>query len=417
MGTAQPRAVGLLDLPVELLVRVLEHLMATRDLGRAGCVCRTWRAGDSPVERVLRQRIEARGGAVTAALPSVAAASITHQLCLLDSIGAVQTMSGVISLGQTASAAVDVHGHLCVWGWLWSSDDDIDHAGAPIFRYTTPTVVHTTRLERVSVSSRHIVALTDAGEVLSFGAGWGGPLGHGDEEDQHEPKVIEALLGVRVVAIAAGDEHSMVLTDEGEVLSFGNGQYGRLGHGNVAIQREPKMVEALRGIRVVAIAAGYWHSLVLTDGGAVLSFGHGASGKIGNGDWTNNLEPKVIEALRGVPVVAITAGFSHSMVLTNEGAVLSFGNGQHGRLGHGDEEEQLVPKVIAALRGRRVVAIAAGGEHSMVMTEEGAIFSFGDGTCGKLGHGPDDPPSEHCCSIPTRIPGLQAYCSVSHPGQ
>ena len=43
-----------------------------------------------------------------------------------------------------------------------------------------------------------------------------------DQEYQLEPKVIEALRGVRVVAIAAGSRHSMVLTDEGEVLSFGS---------------------------------------------------------------------------------------------------------------------------------------------------------------------------------------------------
>ena len=115
----------------------------------------------------------------------------------------------------------------------------------------------------------------------------------------------------------------------------------------------PKVIEALRGMRVVAIAAGEKHSMVLTDEGSVLSFGDGREGQLGHGDGANQRVPKVIEALRGVRVAAIAAGSDHSMVLTDEGEVLSFGWGRDGRLGHGDEERQLVPKVIADLRALR----------------------------------------------------------------
>jgi alpha-tubulin suppressor-like RCC1 family protein len=73
--------------------------------------------------------------------------------------------------------------------------------------------------------------------------------------------------------------------------------------------------------------------------------------------------PKVIEALRGEKVVAVSAGENHSLVLTEAGAVLSFGLGDDGCLGHGDEEHQRTPKVIEALRSERVVAVA-GGETS-----------------------------------------------------
>jgi len=91
------------------------------------------------------------------------------------------------------------------------------------------------------------VVLTDEGEVLSFGWGVHGRLGHGDAEDQLVPKVIEALNGVRAVAIAAGAQHSMVLTDEGEVLSFGNGDNGVLGHSDLQhVQSVPKVIEALQ---------------------------------------------------------------------------------------------------------------------------------------------------------------------------
>ena len=89
--------------------------------------------------------------------------------------------------------------------------------------------------------------------MLSFGYGLSDRLGHGDSEDQHTPKVIEALRGEKVVAVSAGRQHSLVLTEAGAVLSFGFGDAGRLGNGDEEDQRTPKVIEALRGERVVAV--------------------------------------------------------------------------------------------------------------------------------------------------------------------
>ena len=155
----------------------------------------------------------------------------------------------------------------------------------------------------------------------------------------------------------------MVLTDEGAVLSFGYGGDGVLGHGDEKKQYEPKVIEALRGERVVAVSADTAHSLVLTEAGAVLSFGVGAAGRLGHGDTFSEMQPTVIDALRGVRVVALSAGATHSLVLSEAGAVFSFGNG---RLGHGDQANQFTPMVIEALRGERVVAVAAGAFAAFV---------------------------------------------------
>ena len=192
---APPRTVVLLDLPVELIARVLSHLSSTRDLGRAGCVCRAWHMGDSPVERVLRLRIEARGGAVAAALPRTTAASLTARLCRLESISTAQAASGVMGSSVHPSAAVDAHGRLCVWGEL--KNHAVQNA-EPIFSCRAPTVVQTPRIERICLGAGHILALTDTGAVLSFGLGKCGQLGHGDRADRREPMVIEALRDVRV---------------------------------------------------------------------------------------------------------------------------------------------------------------------------------------------------------------------------
>jgi regulator of chromosome condensation len=83
------------------------------------------------------------------------------------------------------------------------------------------------------------------------------------------PKVMEALRSVRVCAVAAGDNHSLVLDVGGEVNSFGAGGSGRLGHGDTASQPTPQVIKALKGVRVCAVAAGEMHSLVVGSAGEV----------------------------------------------------------------------------------------------------------------------------------------------------
>ena len=105
------------------------------------------------------------------------------------------------------------------------------------------------------------------------------------------------MAGQRVVAVSAGDKHSLALTADGAVWSWGNGGFGELGHGDEQNQLLPKKIEALAAQRVVAVSAGYVHSLALTADGAVLTWGKGESGCLGHGeDLSNQLLPKKVEA-------------------------------------------------------------------------------------------------------------------------
>ena len=90
-----------------------------------------------------------------------------------------------------------------------------------------------------TVDPRHVLALTEQGAVYSFGSGGSGRLGHDGEPFFTMPKRIEALRSVRVVAVAAGALHNLVLSAAGEVYSFGNGAYGALGHGGRERQSPP----------------------------------------------------------------------------------------------------------------------------------------------------------------------------------
>lgn len=239
----------------------------------------------------------------------------------------------------------------------------------------------------IAVGFAHSLTVGETGEVFSFGWGLRGRLGQGDEASQSRPRRIDALRGVRVSSLAAGFGHSLALSETGEVYSFGGESAGELGHGDSSsTQLTPRRVEALRLVRVSAVAAGWNHSLALSEAGEVYSFGKGSHGRLGHNDEADQHTPRLIEALRGARVSAVAAGWGHSLVL-RKGEVHSFGCGSNSATGHGDEADRRVPRLIQALRGVRVVAVAAGAYHSLLRCEDGSTYSFGGGWFCQLGHG------------------------------
>ena len=85
----------------------------------------------------------------------------------------------------------------------------------------------------------------------------------------------------------------------------------------------------------------------------------------------------------------MSAGGGHSLALTADGALWSWGSGSDGRLAHGVEQNQLLPKKVEAFAGQRVVAVCAGAYHSLALTADGAVLTWGEGERGCLGHGED----------------------------
>ena len=100
------------------------------------------------------------------------------------------------------------------------------------------------------------MALSAEGEVYSWGEGDDGKLGHGNKNSCDRPRVVDALRGRDIISVSCGGAHSAAITATGELFTWGKGRYGRLGHGDSEDQLKPKIVEALLGYRVVDVACG-----------------------------------------------------------------------------------------------------------------------------------------------------------------
>ena len=124
-------------------------------------------------------------------------------------------------------------------------------------------------------------------------------------------------------SITAGGAGSVICTSEGRVLTFGNGNYGQLGHGGNTNERIPRMVKGLVGVKVVEVAAGAEHTVICTAEGCVWTFGRGEYGQLGHGGNANEMVPRMVEGLVDVKVAQVAAGDTHTVICTAEGRVLT----------------------------------------------------------------------------------------------
>ncbi|XP_038616113.1 E3 ubiquitin-protein ligase HERC2 [Tachyglossus aculeatus] len=229
----------------------------------------------------------------------------------------------------------------------------------------------------------HYLALAATGEVFSWGCGDGGRLGHGDTVPLEEPKMISALSGKQagkhVVHIACGSTYSAAITAEGELYTWGRGNYGRLGHGSSEDQTVPMLVTGLKGLKVIDVSCGSGdaQTLAVTENGQVWSWGDGDYGKLGRGGSDGCKTPKLIEKLQDLDVVKVRCGSQFSVALTKDGQVYSWGKGDNQRLGHGTEEHVRYPKLLEGLQGKKVVDVATGSTHCLALTEDSEVHSWG----------------------------------------
>lgn len=141
--------------------------------------------------------------------------------------------------------------------------------------------------------------------VYSVGCGLGGKLGHGSRTDEKQPRLIEQfqLLNLQPMVVAAGAWHAAVVGQDGRVCTWGWGRYGCLGHGNEECESVPKVVEALSNVKAVHVATGDYTTFVVSKDGDVYSFGCGESASLGHSTATDG-QVLVITAL--FPISYIT---------------------------------------------------------------------------------------------------------------
>ncbi|HEU5453104.1 MAG TPA: hypothetical protein VFU76_14010, partial [Terriglobales bacterium] len=318
------------------------------------------------------------------------------------------TITGVIAITAGNQFGLALKSDGTVWAWGYGGYGTLGNGGTGTSNTPVP-VSGLTGAVAVAGGYQHALAVKSDGTAWAWGYDGNGELGNGAYSGSVLAPVPVSNLSA-VIAVSAGNSHSLALRGDGTVWSFGYNGEGELGDATRSSSNVPVQV---RGIsQATGIAAGGYHSLALRVDGTVWGWGYNANGEVGNGVFSSGgcncvAYPVQVSALTGV--VAVAAGYQHSLALKSDGTVWAWGYGYDGELGDGNSTRSSVPVQVSGLSG--VVAIAAGENHSLALKSDGTVWAWGYGYYGQVGTG-----IAFDATTPVQVPTVSGIAAIGAGG-
>jgi alpha-tubulin suppressor-like RCC1 family protein len=326
-------------------------------------------------------------------------------------------------LGTSASAdynlVVTPDGRVLAWG-LNSGSGVLGQGkrSAELASLSLPTAVKDmsgqhalTGIVAVSAGEEQVLALSEDGTVFSWGNN--DTSGRDAPWDDLLPGLVKDATGnaplKRVVAVSMGADNAVALTDDGVVYTWGNytGQSDRRAN-------YPGVVTALPG-PAVAVSAGWnWSAALLADG-RVMTWGFNSSNSSGQpaASGSTVMPGFVADATTGQPIsgiVSLSAGYLHGLALTSGGQVYAWGDNDHGQLGQNDTAKTRTGAALVKAPGGAgllsgIRSITAGEHFALALTQAGDVYSWGLSHDGRLGDGANKPVSNYS-ALPVPVVNL-----------
>ncbi len=260
---------------------------------------------------------------------------------------------------------------------------------------TTPM----TDVAQVSVGYYHTMILKENSELWAVGDNSYGTLGDGTTYPHQIPvavKTAEGLAMTEVDQVSAGALHTMILKRNGTLWTVGSNSKGQLGNdrvGDYLIEMAP--VKIMTDVK--QISAGGQHSMILKENGELWAVGLNDSGQLGDGSKTNKSiavqvkeEASDGETTAMTDVAQVSAGGNHSMILKENGSLWAVGLNDNGQLGDNSTDDKKFPVQVKTADGTpmtNVAQVSAGGNHTLIVKRDGTIWAVGLNDKGQLGDG------------------------------
>ncbi|KAJ2954112.1 hypothetical protein O0L34_g2334 [Tuta absoluta] len=252
-------------------------------------------------------------------------------------------------------------------------------------------------------SAGHSILVGDDGTAYTFGRNSCGQLGTGDTNTRNLPEPVPGLQGKNIIHAAVGRHHSLFVTDTGAVYACGDNKSGQCGVGTTT----PQILKPTRvrhnGAPIVKVGCGADFSMILDCHGGLHSFGLPEYGQLGHNtdgkyfvtstklSYHFETVPKHVALffekskdghvtpVKDVDIVDFSCGNNHTVAIDSKKRAFSWGFGGFGRLGHAEQKDESVPRLIkyfdTAARGVR--SVHCGATFSLAVNEHGALFMFG----------------------------------------
>ncbi|NQX25614.1 chromosome condensation regulator RCC1 [Curtobacterium sp. VKM Ac-2852] len=306
--------------------------------------------------------------------------------------------------GAYHSIALLRDGSLVSWGqntFGQLGDGTVSNRATPT-PVAMPSDVH---VAAVAAGRTHSLALTTTGAIWAWGDNRSGQLGNGTRTPSKIPEPVTMPSNHVFTQIVAGDNFSEALATDGTVWGWGDNCFGQLGNGTTQTTLRP--VEALTPPNriVTSLSAGATHSLMLTSDGALWATGDNRYGQLGDGGTTAASAPVRVKLPQDQIVTAIAAGAGHSLAATKDGNAWAWGLNDSGQLGDGRAVNSPLPVAVDLPAGSSVTSLSAGGRNSMAITSDGALLAWGNNLHGALGDGTT---TSRCVPVSVLLPKTAA---------
>jgi alpha-tubulin suppressor-like RCC1 family protein len=341
------------------------------------------------LHRVLRSRIAlatviATVGAGLGLLQAPPARALPTPRCL-DAPAILPVAAGAYSTYALARDGSE-------WSWGDDSHGQIGNGTTGSF----PSPVNASGfsgIEAVSAGAYHVLVLRQDATVWAWGDDTYGQLGDGNTGSSGVPVPNHAVPGFgtnKIVAISAGGNDSYAVTSTGAVWAWGNNGYGQIGDGSTQTRPNPVPITAISGVKQISTDPGGQHTLALTNSGQVYAWGNASQGSNGPNAVLlgQTPTPTLVPMPVGVVPVAVSSGYNHSVVLAQSGAVYVFGSDAFYQLGDNTQDSiNPHPNPVAVPGLTAVNSISAGLFFTLASKTDGTVVGWGDDFFGQDGDG------------------------------
>lgn len=303
----------------------------------------------------------------------------------------VATDISAVAMGDFFTILLRTNGTVASFGYNFAGQAGNTTTVGTTTPGTSPyTIPNLTNIAAVSCGTDHTAVLTISGTVRTFGSNNRGQLGVSLVGNTALPQDVSGLSGIR--KIVCGRSYTVAVLNNGTVRTFGLNNFGQLGHTSTLNlstgTNVPTLIPDISN--VIDAACGIDHTCLLLQNGQIITFGNNVFGQLGRnintGLSVSNYLPTLVPDISNVSRIA--CGSSYTSILLNNGQVMTFGLNNYIQLGHltnaGTTIANHLPTVISSITN--AINIACGSTHLFVQLSNGKVRIFGYNQYGQLGN-------------------------------
>jgi alpha-tubulin suppressor-like RCC1 family protein len=254
-----------------------------------------------------------------------------------------------------------------------------------------------------------------------------------DHDSVIKSMIVKELSKQNIINLSYGFSHYIAWNDKREVFCWGNNSCGQFGNGKrdeeiipadflndrkytnknfnhslyyIKHRHKPELNSELSNLNIDVVKCGFWHSLALTKNGEVFVWGLISTDKFH--EEICQVTPKKLDGFGGEKIVMISCGYKHSMALTESSRVFSWGKNIFGQLGTRNVICTGKPKLVD-IEKAFFKKISCGKCHSLLLSNDGVIYAFGDNRCGQIGEGS----SEEMIETPFKVSHMNKFNDIA----